>query len=560
MLRKRHLFTTIAFLLVIAMLAGCTPASQTPDGATATPAAGGEQATSTAEATTASQEDNLDGGMTNAQGLPLTKEEVTLTAAVMEVSHLPSRDQSKVWDYIRETTNLNIVVEPIKGQEKADLIFASRTFPDILMRLNASANLLDTAAEGGDLVELEPLLKDYAPTWYQFLQENRLVYNGSLLGDGKLYSLPFVEFAPYDRNLRDQWGIMKSWLDELGLEVPTTTEEFKNALIAIKDNAGKGSIPEEVVPYHFLFRSYIGGPFDIYGSFGVYATSGDYLYVDNGTVVNQSINPDIKEPLKYLRELYSLKLITPEIFTDDGATYNTKVNANPPMIASFGGYGCMTPEIGGTAMGPLDAENGKTPLMRAQTFTANPNHVAFITSNNPCPIATTRFFEMMASDTDMMMTVQRGTKGILWQDAADGKVEQIFWEDNLDLMQENLQEIGMHNSFIVLRDQKFYEEKWIEKSYDTVGTRAWNYENIYKNHVMPNDAVYIGGRLSQDDTLMMQQYSTDLSEYRDVTFSDFITGKKDIDAQWDAYVAEMNALGMDEFMRLKQAAYDVMVK
>lgn len=38
--------------------------------------------------------------------------------------------------------------------------------------------------------------------------------------------------------------------------------------------------------------------------------------------------------------------------------------------------------------------------------------------------------------------------------------------------------------------------------------------------------------------------------------SQFITGVADIDKQWDAYVNELNAMGLDEVLKVYQASYD----
>lgn len=512
------------------------------------------------EETEQSSSSGLDeGGVTNKEGYPITSEPITIKAAVMTNSMRPDMGTSNIWKYVEEKTNIKFEINVLKDQDKVDLMFASDDLPDLLMGVGITGNQMTNAVEGGSFVEMEPLLKEYGPTWYNFMQENRLVYNSSLATDGKLYSLPYVDFAPFDRNLRDQWIIMKSWLDELNLSVPKTTEEFKTALQAIKDNAGKGSIPEDVIPYYFYFDSYVGGQFDIYGSFGVYVTTDDYVYVDKGTVKDQSTNPAIKEPLKYLRDLYTDGLIPPEVFTDDWNTYASKISSNPPVVGSYHSYANRQLEDG-TPMGPLDSGNGSTPLIRSQAYTPGPANTAIITKNNKYPIATVRFLEAIAADTDMLLTVSRGTQGVVWDYDSEGKAYQLFWEESPDKMLENSKDLGMHNSFVALKDSKFYENTWKEITYDQVNSRGWAYENVYKDVVMPNDMVYVGGSLSQDENNTLNQYKTDLANYRKAMYADFITGKKDIDKEWDAFVAEMNKLGLKEFIELKQKGYDKMVK
>ncbi len=500
-----------------------------------------------------------DGGMTYLEGYPITKEPITITAAIGYSTLRPNMDTTEVWKKVAEKTNIHLKIETIKDEEKKDLMFAGNDFPELLMGGIVNDNRLANAAEGGQLFEMKPLIEKYAPTWNRFMEEQKLVYNGSLAADGKLYGLPYIDFAPYDRNLRDQWIIMDSWLEELQLPVPKTTEEFKNTLKAFKDNAGKGSIPSDVIPYYFAFDSYVGGQFDIYGSFGVYITNADYLMIDNGTVKEQSTNPAIKEPLKYLRELYEEGLIPPEVFTDDFNTYASKISSSPPIVGSYHSYANRQPDLS-TAMGPIDSGNGTKGLIRSQAYVAGPANVAVVTKNNKYPAATVRLMEAIATDPELLLLVTRGLKGIAWDTDSNGKAYQLFWEESPDKMAEHAKEIGMNNSFVGLKDQKFYEEVWNEITYEEKNSRAWAFENVYKDVVMPSEWVFVEGALGEDDANMMKQYRADLTNYRKAVFADFITGKKDIDNEWDAYVEQMKKLGLDQFIELKQKGYDLMVK
>ena len=56
---------------------------------------------------------------------------------------------------------------------------------------------------------------------------------------------------------------------------------------------------------------------------------------------------------------------------------------------------------------------------------------------------------------------------------------------------------------------------------------------------------------------MMNQYGTDINEFRRQTFATWITTNADIDAEWDSYVEQMYAFGLEDWLELKQAAYDL---
>ena len=47
---------------------------------------------------------------------------------------------------------------------------------------------------------------------------------------------------------------------------------------------------------------------------------------------------------------------------------------------------------------------------------------------------------------------------------------------------------------------------------------------------------------------LMAEYQTNLTNLKDTWMIDFITGAKNVDTDWDAYIAEMNASGLAEML------------
>lgn len=503
-------------------------------------------------------QEKLDKGNTNATGYPIVDEPITLKALVKYQSLRPMMAETSVWDYIFEKTNIRVEVEYVKDADQVGLLFASREYPDFLLNIGSTASQRFDAVEAGDFVMIEDLMNQYAPTWKAFFEKHKLAYNASLEADGKLYSLPYIDFADYDRLLRDQWFINTVWLKEVGLDIPTTIDEFTAVLRAFKENAGKGSIPENVMPFFYFFDNYIGGQFDIYGSFGIPVTDANYLAVDQGKVVYQAVNPDIKEPLKYLRMLYQEGLTPPESFTDDWNMYLTKVSSDPAVTGSYGAYANRLPSMF-DPMPPLDSGNGKKPLIRRQTYTPGPAHTFMIFSKNEYPVATMRLAEFIVEDMENMETVMRGKRGIFWDYTEDGKIQDLLWESDPAGMAANAQDMGLHNSFIGMRDENFYAN-YYNADLENPKMRAWAFENIYKNFVPEGEVNYVAGMLDSDDTAMLNQYAADINDLRKTTFANWITGKGDIDAEWDDFVKKNMDLNLEEYLALRQKAYDKLMK
>ncbi len=501
----------------------------------------------------------LDGGVTNPTGYPITNEPITLKGVVLYSSLRPDMDTTRVWDYVFEKTNIRVEWEIVKDKDKIALMFASMDFPDIAANIGVSDLQLQDAAEGGSLVALNGYIDQYAPTWKAFFGANPQTIKTAALPDGNLYTLPFIDFDPQDREIRDEWFINNDWLTQLNLPVPTTTTELFDTLKAFKENAGTGAIPENVIPYTYRFEQWVGGQFDIYAAFGLYTSDNNYMYVDdNGVVSYQAVNPDIKEPLKYLRDMYLAGLTPPEIFTDDFATYLSKESSYPGIVGFWSEYSNKNPKQA-IAMAPVSSPNGKAPVVRTQNYTGGPAHAFMMFSSNKYPVATIRLCEAI-TEAEMGTTVNRGLENVFWKYDSDGRIVDLMWESQPTEMAAASKELGMWNSFLALRDQNYHANYYHNTDYDTEGTRAWAYENIYKPYATMGSHNYYAGMLERADAELLSQYTADLKQLRATTFANWITGKGDIDAEWDAYVRQSYAVGLAEFLALKQKAYDIAFK
>ena len=66
--------------------------------------------------------------------------------------------------------------------------------------------------------------------------------------------------------------------------------------------------------------------------------------------------------------------------------------------------------------------------------------------------------------------------------------------------------------------------------------------------------------LSADDSAKIGTLETPLKDYIKTSIVEFITGKKNVDTDWDAYIAGLDKLGAKEYVGLYQAAYDALQK
>ena len=498
-----------------------------------------------------------DGGVTNPTGYePIVNSPITLKANIVYGAHMGDVTKYEIWKTIEEKTNIKIELNVLSDTEKVDLTFATRDYPDISFRIDAKSAMVMDAAEAGDLVQLDELVEQYAPIWDGFFQENPSMLKYMQMRDGHIYSLPNVEWLEWTINLRDQWFINEDWLNELNLEEPKTTAEFKDFLIKVKENAGTGTIPENVIPYYILYNSWIGGQFDVYASFGVYMSNTTYLYMDNGTIKSQIANPDLKEAIKYLADLYQNGLMAPEIFTDDWGAYASKITSDPAITASLGTHNNNSMSWW-KAIGPLDSGEGRASYMRAQSKSLQLNKF-IIYSQNQYPVASLRLANMLSDPDGLLIEEFLGYEGVHWNKNGD-KYEAVSTVDT-SKEGENLKRLG--NYAISLINENIVNKYISYPAITTEGTREYEYYNRYKDSIpveMQIPSIPSTFYTDQENELLTQ-YSTDCESYLKKTVATWITGEGDMDSEWDKLQEELNRMGYQDYIALMQKGYDQLIK
>ena len=111
-------------------------------------------------------------------------------------------------------------------------MLSNEELPDIIWYSFAAD--AESLLEDGIIRDLTDLLPKYAPNYWKFLQENPLYYKSMMTDSGKFFGFGFFR--------EDLWQtayagpmVRKDWLDECGLPIPETIEDWEITLKAFKD-------------------------------------------------------------------------------------------------------------------------------------------------------------------------------------------------------------------------------------------------------------------------------------------------------------------------------------
>lgn len=226
-------------------------------------------------------------------------------------------DEVPFFNGMKEMTGVDIeFMVRTAGTEPAqalNLILASDPLPDIIFgQLMTNAEQL---MEEGVIRDLTDYIQEYAPAYYHFLQSNPAYDNAMKTDAGRYYGFGFFR---EDGGWNDTYQgpvVRKDWLEEQGLEPPTTISEWTEVLTIFKEKYGATL----TAPWT-RFRQ--GG---ISGAFGAYGMSDFQLYVDeNGKVQLAQAQPEWCDYLLQLNEWWNAGLIDQDILTQSDTDAKAK--------------------------------------------------------------------------------------------------------------------------------------------------------------------------------------------------------------------------------------------
>jgi putative aldouronate transport system substrate-binding protein len=149
-----------------------------------------------------------------------------------------------------ENIDVTFVAVP-RWEEEQTLVnlFASGSAPDVCYTYNN--NNIQMWSDQGGIFDVAPYISTRLQDLDAFLGEDkaiagkRLIERNVDLSTGKIYSIPARRMNVAQRNI----FIRKDWLDALGLPLPTTTQQYYDALAAFRQRDPGGVGAANVIPF-----------------------------------------------------------------------------------------------------------------------------------------------------------------------------------------------------------------------------------------------------------------------------------------------------------------------
>ena len=465
------------------------------------------------------------------------------------------------------------------AKEKRQIALASGDYPELFLLIPWIDAFTKTEVQklGGQglAVPLEDLIKQNAPNIQKALDANPVLKAMATAPDGHIYALP--QWADcYHCSYPDKLWINSAWLKKLNLQVPKTTEELRTVLRAFKtqDPNGNGKadeIPMTSDPQDSSLIAFLMGAF-AYDPYGTTNGVRSLLQLNGDTVATPVDKPEWREGLKYINSLYKEGLIDPASFTQNPDALKTVGNNASAVLV--GSVPVLWPGIF-VQLGSKDGRDKQYdavppltgPAGKSYTGYNNPTSTGYSfmltnKSSNEARLAAIKMLDYIYTDEGQLNT-WGGAEGASWVKPGPGD---IALDPNTKPMYKPLPDaevaknirwaaLAQYNNTLAFRNaqvvpEDIYSETGLER-------RLFQATKQYESHV-DKALVYPEAEIWTDPAVISElaTLKTNLDSYVNQGQLAFITGSKNIDTDWDAWVKGLDGVGMKRYLELNQQAYD----
>ncbi len=551
-MKKRSM---ISLLLALIMLFGLVACADAPtDGSVAD-----ESESSSAPAESESDGESAEGG-----GMPLVTEPFTLTVAVKKTPQSSDWEVNPFTEFYEDTTGITVEWLEIQSEsyaESKNLMLASGDLPDVFFRGLEPNDVALYAPQGYFLPLNEYLTADIAPNLTAIFEQLPAAKGISTLSDGVIYSTPWIEELAIT-HIAKIFYVNQVWLDNLDLEAPTTVDEYYDVLMAFKEqDANVNGDPNDEIP--LSGRSVLTDSTSIEQLFSAFGRPDnvDHYVVEDGQVVFTADKQEYRDAVEFVNKLYNDGLLDPEFFTQTTAQLSAKGQGETVTIGSmfawrdFQTVGAVNAEQY-TPVAPLMTDDGEQIYGRANVSDIVP-HAFLMSTDNPDPELTMRWIDHLYSRD---MSIQ-ATNGIL-----NGDVQYVNEEDGLIYLDlEDKSGAGMteaevreHNSWGNQAPTALLAEYYGTDELDIAqvggGHDRKRILNEYYEEFVYQES-YPVLTFAIDDSEYIAETKAEVNAYVDEMFARWVTTGT-IDEEWDEYVAELEAMGVNEYIGVLQSYYD----
>ena len=564
---KRFLAILLCLSMLVGVMAGCNGGGTSSTSGTTGTSSTADTGDSEASGDEASASETSEDGVTNkGTTLPIVNEPVTLNVVKVrnKTATTESYNEKAAWANITEETGITIEWTELAAgtaAERIPLMLSSGDLPDVFWAVLSDAQVLQNES---NLFAMEDYMEDFAP--------NSLATYDQLGVDWKqIATTPsghIFGFLGRYESLYENTGdgiqiINKAWLDKVGMDVPTTLDEFTEVLRAFKEKDPNGNGQADEIPYCFSEDMWCAYATNTMGWWGIGDGAGSDTSSSKSTrdgKVTGSVNTDeYRQYLEYTHSLYAEGLMDQEGFSQNTEVFSTKIKSG-----QVGTYFCWTAleyltseqEKDWVVLPPIQAIEGVDPIANGEVDRSTiQKNKWVITTSCEHPEAAMRLWDYQARDVESKMTVAMGEKGKLWDEYEDGSGYYFVVPE--DTTPEFTFE-HMKYTYGVVNDPPLLTKEETPKNDGEISPSAALRDSMVDQvdeYFLPKEdqlpQIYVSTEAIDQRTFIETDLFAYIKEFRAQAIMNGFT-----DDEWNNYVSQLDAYGYQEWLQWYQDMMD----
>jgi putative aldouronate transport system substrate-binding protein len=522
------------------------------------------------------------GGRQSGQAAPAADEKPVLVLGMPANTFITGYENNYLTQYMENLhhVGLDFYMLPSGSAEirsKVSLMVASDDLPDILMISLPTETVLEYGSKGA-IIPLNKYLDDpaAAPHFAAIREADKVkVLNSITSADGNIYSLFKFETGPWNDTSHRLW-INQAWLNKLGLKTPATTGELRDVLTAFRDQDPNGNGRKDEIGLYGWFEGGYGENTiaALLNSFIFYNKDRLSLDASGGRIIAPFTEGAFRKGLIYLSDLAKEGLLRVSLFTDDQQTFRATLNNDPPIVGmttagSLGNWPDADANANFLEMTLIPPLRGPDGISYTPYNEYVPSPLGMISSRSKNQDLAFKFLESFL-DLDLSMTARWGEEGVDWTrdpEYLSGLTNEYVSEGLFPALYST----WLRDNWVTPNNRHWHNANPryvpIEISMNEEGysrdtpvvpkaslNRALHYKlyaDKYPSRVLPA----LKYTLPEAEQLGMT--ITDVNDYVNQSIAEFVTGARDInnDAQWNAYLRQLDNLGLQKWIQISQTAY-----
>lgn len=549
---KKGLGLFLATSLVAGTLAGCGSGS----GSEGTDSSAGSQ-----ESTGDSAVAESDGGSedTSSGDVP------TYTIATVRWTDSWPTDylKSGIMKELEEKHGINIewqVYYSGDWSEQKSLLLASGDLPDAFF---GSCGITDSdiSQNKAYFVELTDLIDQNMPNLKSVFEKEPELLARAKDRNGEIYSL--VKKLPLRPKVcGDIMYINQDWLDNLGLEVPKTLDELTAVLeaFATQDADGDGD-PSNEIPITANKNDYLmsGCLRTLLAPFGTMVSrDNNYMGLDkNGNPVFVPVQDNYIEAIKWMNEMYQKGVLDPEFFTQEESMATAKKQAEGgSQVGLITGWtadaqaGLNAGQF--TALEAVEGYDGGHYVENSQNYLDISDKELLITTSCENPEKLLQWADDFYDDLVSLQTFY-GSIPDQVADNGDGTYDVLTPSDGSSL-DTSAWSWSMRDFGPKYMNPDFYDKVSLPADQGDgikLAEDEINGKYISTDKSVPFPVV----KYTDDELSRLVSLGTDIYKYVEAQAAHWVVDGG-IDAEWDAYLEQLDAMGLQELIEIQNTAYN----